>query len=109
MFYRKNLPGRERAAIALTSLLEPSCQRAFSRNFRGACRVRWLAAANWDSAWPRFREMTLKSLHDDHIARFASRTAPFATTTGSGDGAARQRRTAQPFVGPFIVDQTWEK
>jgi hypothetical protein len=52
--------------------------------------------------------MTLKTLHDDHTARLASR-APFATTTSSGDGTVRQRRTVQSIVRPFIADQIWEK
>ena len=32
----------------------------------------WLAAAYWINPWPRFREITLKSLNDDHTTRFAS-------------------------------------
>jgi hypothetical protein len=41
----------------------------FSQNGVGF-PVLW-AAAYKDSPWPRFREITLKSLHDDHSGRLA--------------------------------------
>jgi hypothetical protein len=52
--------------------------------------------------------MTLKTLHDDHTARFASRTrrsqqqpVPAMEQSGKANGAAIAR--------PFIADHTWEK
>jgi hypothetical protein len=87
-------------------------QRAVKGCFRGifvndtGCRA---AAANWESAWPRFREMTLKSLHDDHTARFASHTRrsqqqPVPAMERSGKG----ERCSQS-LGHSSPTKTWEK
>jgi hypothetical protein len=49
-------------------------QKVFFADFREvASRQDFLAAAYKVSPWPRFREITLKSLHDDHTARLAWR------------------------------------
>jgi hypothetical protein len=91
MIFRKKLPGWERTMRVVLGAIVPDVRhgrpqaaltmtrwcRALSRHYRGTfvngagCRA---GAANWESAWPRFREMTLKTLHDDHTARVASHT-----------------------------------
>ena len=47
--------------------------KGFSRNFLvKSRRIRDFGAAAYKvSPWPRFREITPKSLHDDHTTRFA--------------------------------------
>ena len=63
------------------------------------------AAAYWVGAWRTFREMTQKSLHDDHTARFASRPRrsrqyPVPAMKRSGKGERRM-----PLAWPIIADQ----
>jgi hypothetical protein len=100
--------GRPQAAVALTLLVQQAVKRCFRGIFvNGAgCRA---AAANWESAWPRFREMTLKTLHDDHTGRFASRTrrsqqqsVPAMERSGKGERCCRS-------LGHSSPTKNWEK
>jgi len=54
---------------------EPNARvkKVFSRNFREAAPRLVSAAAYEVSPWPRIREITQKSLHDDHTAQLAWR------------------------------------
>jgi hypothetical protein len=46
-------------------------QKAFPRNFREVASREGLAAAYEIIPWPRFPEITLKSLHDHHTVQLA--------------------------------------
>src|SRR5438105_11787925 len=99
-----------RAPLALDAAFATACVKG---PFRGIFVKRAMhagaAAAYWVGAWPNFREMTQKSLHDDHTARFASRPRrsrqyPVPAMMRSGKGERRM-----PLAWPIIADQIWEK
>jgi hypothetical protein len=87
-------------------------QRAVTRCFRGifvngaVCRA---AAANWEGAWPRFREMTLKTLHDDHTARFASRTRRSQQQPVPAMERSSKDERCSLSLGHSSPTKTWEK
>jgi hypothetical protein len=83
--------------------------RCVKRHFRGVfvkgVETGWRTAAYWVGPWPRFREMTPKSLHDDHTTQLALRTRRSRHSI-RGDEQVRSRRAAERIAGLFIPNQT---